>query len=39
MKSWFVGHRFQAKDRVIDLFGATTLPANFLMAVAFSKAV
>jgi len=39
MKSWFVGHPFQAKDRVIGRFDATPWRANFFMAVAFSKRV
>jgi len=39
MKTWFVGHRLQAKDHVIDLFYATPSRANFLMAVASSKRV
>jgi len=39
MKSWFVDHRLEAKDRGIDLFDATPSRANFLMAVAFSKTV
>jgi len=37
MKSWFVGHRLHAKDRVIDIFAPTSSRADFLMAVAFSK--
>jgi len=39
MERWFVGHRSQAKNRVIDFFDATPSHANFLMAVAFQKKV